>query len=351
MFTIEEKCSLALSKLIFEKPFFGKISSKIDIIISNSTETFKFSKTTIESSLAFLENITIEDLQTLYVYASLYITLDFENRKNSRYSTLWQLATRYAIGNILVQNNFNLLDGILYKDEYKNMYTEEIYSYLLSELPQIKEQQVETTLDESLELFSEYVKNAISKDEELLKTPLKKIFNIKSSHKIAWQEHLSIALQKHIKTISTLLPPSKKLLYTDIYLPSYKSDFFKFVVAIDSSGSIDKELLSLFLSELNYILNSIHNYEIDLLVCDSSIRVHQKFYSPQKLDIIILGGGSTSFVPVFDFIENNIQDCMLLVYFSDLMGNFPKKAPHYEVKWVSKELKKVPFGEILQIDS
>lgn len=350
MFSLEEKCSLVLSKLMFEKPFFGKISSKLEIVISSDTKTFKLSGTKIESSLAFLQNLTIEELQTLYVYASLYIALEFENRKNSRYSLLWQLATKYVIGNILIQNGFNLLDTMLYKEEYEDMYTEEIYSHLLEDSTIDKEEQNHASEDENLTLFSEYVKNLISKDDELEKTPLQKLFNIKNSNTIPWREHLNLALLKHIKTTSSLMPPSKKLLYTDIYLPSYRSEFFKFVVAIDSSGSIDRELLGLFLSELNYILNSIQNYEIDLLICDNRIRVHQKIVSPQKLDIVVLGGGSTSFIPVFDFIEKNMQDCMLLIYFSDLLGSFPKKIPTYEVKWVSKELKKVPFGEILLIN-
>lgn len=352
MFNLEEKCSLALSKLMFEKPFFGKISSKLEIVISSDTKTFKLNGTKIESSLAFLQNLTIEELQTLYVYASLYIALELENRKNSRYDPLWQLATRYVIGNILMQNGFNLLDTMLYKEEYKDMYTEEIYSHLLQDST-INEEDKQTHLseDDNLTLFNEYVKNLISKEDELEKIPLQKLFNIKNSNKISWREHLNLALLKHIKTTSSLMPPSKKLLYTDIYLPSYKSEFFRFVVAIDSSGSIDKELLSLFLSELNYILNSIQNYEIDLLICDNSIRVHQKIVSPQKLDIAILGGGSTSFIPVFDFIDKSITDCMLLIYFSDLLGSFPKKIPTYEVKWVSKELKNVPFGEVLPINS
>ncbi|NOR58858.1 MAG: hypothetical protein GQ474_10090, partial [Sulfurimonas sp.] len=61
----------------------------------------------------------------------------------------------------------------------------------------------------------------------------------------------------------------------------------------------------------------------------------------------IEGCGATDFRPVFDFIEERVEDTKLLLYFSDLDGTFPNKAPSYDVKWIAPKELEVPFGEVI----
>jgi hypothetical protein len=53
---------------------------------------------------------------------------------------------------------------------------------------------------------------------------------------------------------------------------------------------------------------------------------------------------------VFDFIEDEIEDTKLLLYFSDLDGTFPNEAPFYDVKWIAPKELKVPFGEVIVLE-
>ncbi len=107
--------------------------------------------------------------------------------------------------------------------------------------------------------------------------------------------------------------------------------------------------LNEFLSEVNFLMTLVQNYQIELLVCDEKIRSHSTFYSGEKLEVVVKGGGATDFRPVFHFIEENFDDVKLLLYFTDLDGIFPQHAPDYEVKWVSAVEKEIPFGTLLQL--
>ncbi|MEA2091653.1 MAG: VWA-like domain-containing protein, partial [Campylobacterota bacterium] len=168
--------------------------------------------------------------------------------------------------------------------------------------------------------------------------------------KIDWRDELRAALDRFYKDDYTLVPPNKKFLHLGIYLPSAISQRFKLVVAIDSSGSVDETLLSEFLSELNSLMNIIPSYEIDLFVCDDKIRSHKIFYSGDILEARIEGGGATDFRPVFEFIESELEDTKLLLYFTDLDGVFPKNTPSYDVKWIAPKEADVAFGEIIVLN-
>jgi len=131
------------------------------------------------------------------------------------------------------------------------------------------------------------------------------------------------------------------------YLPSAISETFNLVVAIDSSGSIDDELLSESLSELNYLMLSVPKYKIEVLICDDKIHSHNTFYTGDTLEVDVKGGAGTDFRPVFSFIDENLEDTNLLLYFSDMDGIFPKDEPNYEVKWICKKNENPPFGKTI----
>jgi len=97
-------------------------------------------------------------------------------------------------------------------------------------------------------------------------------------------------------------------------------------------------------------MNTFSNFHLDLLVCDDRIQTHKTFYSGDILDVELRGGGATDFRAVFEFIESELEDVKLLLYFSDLDGVFPKDSPMYEVKWIAPKDVHVPFGEVIVIE-
>ncbi|MCF6308910.1 MAG: VWA-like domain-containing protein [Sulfurimonas sp.] len=402
MSSIDHKISQAKAKLLVDYPYFGTLASKLELVVNDDIEAFKSNGVKLEYNSDYLQALKLSEMEFVFANGAMHASLAHEQRKNNRSGWLWQMATDYAINDMLVENGLDLPDRVLYRVRFKGLYAEEIYAELKemnldnftefsevselnevedlssesnsnqkfqeqiqqevnsesstessqgSKLNRLEESSLCSTSDQDLEeqLFGEFAKTTLESEFKKGEAPktIERFFNLTCQGKIDWRDELKVAIDRFHKDDYVLIPPNKKFLYVGIYLPSCVSQRFKLVVAVDSSGSVDEELLNTFFSELNFLMNTIANYQIDLLVCDDKIQSHKTFYSGDILEADLKGGGATDFRPVFEFIEDTLQDTKLLLYFSDLAGKFPHVNPSYDVKWVVPRELEVPFGEVI----
>ncbi len=357
--SLNKKISQAKAKLLVEYPFFGTIASRLKLIPNDDIQAFKSDGISLEYNDDYLNSLTINEMEFVFANGAMHASLAHEYRKNNRSGWLWQLATDYAVNDMLVENGLHRPDYAHYSKRFSGLYAEEIYEELKADIlrdeleyesddeEDIQNQDAENTQEE--QLFDEFVKATLDAEEakEALASGLYRFFKLGLKSKIDWRDELRVAIDRFYKDDYAQMPPNKKFLHLGFYLPSSISQRFKLVIAVDSSGSVDENLLNEFLNELNFLMNTIPSYEINLLVCDDKINSHQVFYSGDRLEVDLKGGGATDFRPVFEFVQDNLQDIQLLLYFSDLEGIFPKEEPSYEVKWISPNEKEVPFGEII----
>ena len=377
---IEQKISQAKAKLLVEYPYFGTLASKIELVINDNIEAFKSDGRILEYNSDYMQTLNLEEMEFLFANGAMHATLAHDMRKKSRSGWLWQMATDMAINDMLVENGMQLPYGAQYRKRFRGMYAEEIYAELKADIlrddedleyeadesddvekkenesqekqaPQTKEELAEEILQE--QLFAEEALSLLEREFKKGEVPqtIERFFQLDFLSQIDWRDELRVAIDRYFRDDYTLLPPSKKLLYTGIYLPSNISQTFRLVIAVDSSGSVDEELLNQFLSEVNFIMNLIQNYQIELLVADDKIHTHKTFFSGESLECELKGGGGTDFRPVFEFVKENFDDVKLLLYFTDLEGIFPSEVPSYDVKWVSKELKETPFGSMIELST
>ncbi|MDD3506583.1 MAG: VWA-like domain-containing protein, partial [Sulfurimonas sp.] len=364
--------SQAKSKLLLNHPFFGALAAKLELVQNDDIQSFKSNGIKLEYNSDFLQKLEPSQMEFVFANSAMHASLSHEARKNGRSGWLWQLATDYAINDMLVQNGLERPDEAHYSKRVSGMYAEEIYALLKEDILR-EELEYEADAAEEIQnsksdyekpktpkeydalneqLYEEFAKAKFQEESKSGEVPLMigRFFEISQSGKIDWRNELKVALDRHHKDDYTLLPPSKKLLYAGIYLPSCISKRFQFVVAVDSSGSVDERLLNEFLSELGFLMLSIANYQIDLLVCDDKIGAHKTFYGGDILEVDVKGGGGTDFRPVFEFVDRELSDVKLLLYFSDLDGIFPHDTPNYEVKWVAPKEVNVPFGTVIVLE-
>lgn len=123
------------------------------------------------------------------------------------------------------------------------------------------------------------------------------------------------------------------------------------IVADDSSGSIDDDMLSTFMSHTGIIIDDVKPKELIVCQCDDEIHQWDYIQSGADLPKKVLGGGGTSFVPVFQRIEQEQLKPDVVVYFTDMYGEFPNNPPLYPVIWASitKEITVAPFGDVVYI--
>lgn len=366
-----EKISRAKAKLLVDYPLFGTLASKLELVKNDDIQAFLSDGIKLEYNSDFMSEASIAELEFVFANGAMHASMSYANRKNNRSGWLWQLSSDYAINDMLVQNGLDRPHQAHYSERFKDLYAEEIYAELKADIlrdeleyeaddpddvnnnnkSENENSQTEIEQELSEQLFEEFSQHILQKEQDSYDFPtsLERFFKLKSSSKIDWRDELRDAVDKFVKDDYMLMPPNKKFLSQGIYLPSSTSETFNLVIAIDSSGSIDEVLLEEFLSEINSMTLHIPKYKIDLLVCDDKIRSHKEFYSPEVLDVDVQGGGATDFRAVYEFIDKELFDVKLLLYFTDLDGIFPKEIPNYEVKWISPKIEDIPFGEIIQI--
>ncbi len=114
-------------------------------------------------------------------------------------------------------------------------------------------------------------------------------------------------------------------------------------VVIDTSGSIDDDLLRAFLSEINSLMVTT-GCEVILIDCDAEVQQGSLHRTPIR-DYVAKGGGGTDFRPALAALAQVRLE--VAVYFTDLQGTFPEKAPSFPLLWAVTNDLSVPFGRKL----
>jgi len=159
------------------------------------------------------------------------------------------------------------------------------------------------------------------------------------SSKINWRAILRRCVASKVPNDFTWSRPNKRYIWGDIYLPSPYGEQIKVLVSIDTSGSIGREELTDFISEIVGISKSYPQVEFRILTHDVDVHddVHLYNGNTQRVaGIQIHGGGGTSHVPLYNYIEAHRydRDTKLLISFTDGYSDYPERAPRVETIFV-----------------
>lgn len=122
----------------------------------------------------------------------------------------------------------------------------------------------------------------------------------------------------------------------------------EFVIAIDTSGSVYKDLVVRFLEECYSVVEQAQTkrrrIQLHIIQCDSKIKEDEVITGYDDFvryikRITVRGGGGTDFRPVFERTDELIKSGKLvnlkgLIYFTDGKGKYPDKPPDYEVAFI-----------------
>ncbi len=174
------------------------------------------------------------------------------------------------------------------------------------------------------------------------------------NQKVNWKHLLYKYLTRTIPHDYSYSRPSKRSFSTGVYMPIMRKETIDIVVSLDTSGSIQREELTEFMTEINGIAKSFNNLTMKLIVCDSDIKDVYEIGNNSDNEIsklIIRGGGGTSHKPVYDYINDNLPNTKLLVNFTDGYTDFDKLDNSIPSLWVickgGVSENEVPFGEVI----
>jgi len=304
---------------------------------------------------------------------------------------LCNVAMDYVINAQLVNAGFSMIPGVIYDPTHKfdDMAWEEVYKILEdinkgntdkakgkgfddSDISKIKSdienatdhiQPNESLTDSEAQEMSDFIDDMIirannaqeSSGKGEVPSAVKQRIKAIRSNQVDWTEQLHNNVKSRYPEDLSFSRPNRRHISSGMYLPSMiGTKAGPLAIAVDTSGSVSKEELTAFVAEVNSIINDIKPEKVYLMSADSHVADVQEFEEGHYFeDFNSVGGGGTSFRPVFEHIDKNNIEIDQLVYFSDMYvwdDDFPSKEPHFPVTWVSSgEERKVPFGELIKI--
>ena len=122
----------------------------------------------------------------------------------------------------------------------------------------------------------------------------------------------------------------------------------EFVVAIDTSGSVQGKTVQMFIQKTYNILKQTESFftriNLHIIQCDAEVQEDYKITSSEEFETYLQsmklrGFGGTDFRPVFTYVDQLIENKEFenlkgLIYFTDGYGTYPTRKPDYDTAFV-----------------
>jgi predicted metal-dependent peptidase len=170
--------------------------------------------------------------------------------------------------------------------------------------------------------------------------------------KVPWVELLKTFLRERVTDDWSWRVPNQYFDESDFVLPSLDSERMGEVVfAVDTSGSIDRDLLATFKTEAQSCLDEMKPTKLVELCCDTRITCERVYRLGDKIALDAPGGGGTSFAPVLRKCATMDRPPKCVVYLTDADGALDGiTSVEFPILWVVYNSEKVmPFGETVHV--
>jgi predicted metal-dependent peptidase len=357
----------ARTTMLIDMPFFGVLALQLQVIESDLNETAWTNGQQMGFNPKFVSTLTNDQLIAVIAHEVMHCACGHPWRESGREHIKWNMACDYAINPILTDSGLTLPDGCLNDSQYAGKSAEWIFDRLPDQpkngggcgtgevlsSPQGADGDQPGQATESD--WQQYTKQAIQAAKQQGKLPGKMLRNLEqaTAAKVDWRSLLRRYMQDLTTADYSWQRPNKRHLAGGLYLPTLRSHACgKIAIAVDTSGSIDEVTLSQFCGEMQSIISEMQPSSTEVLYCDAAVNHIDVFERHDPLTMKAVGGGGTSFSPVFEHFETSDSDQpIVLVYFTDMYGSFPDTAPEYPVIWAStSEVDKAPFGDVVPIN-
>lgn len=404
---MEKRIVKAKIRLMLENLFWGSLVVRLELRDWDGNTFATNGKYILCPSEKYSKQYTDEEIYGVIAHETFHCAMLHPFRMKGRNHSKWNIAADYAADNSLVKNGFAVTIGgkdcLPNREQYAGMSSEKIYAMLPENPPnnggggkgegsgkgekggkneeqgrgQILDlidpetgksskdgKQVvpagEGSLQELEADWKEAVSNALqnAKAQGKLPSEFEEFIEANLFPKVPWETKLYKFLQAAKGNSDfTAYPFDRRHIWRGIYLPSMRGESIEIICGVDTSGSIDKEDLVRYFSELRGICSIFGSYTIHLFECDAA--THSQFENyiiTEESDVpnVVVGRGGTDFRPVFEAAEKHELYDMPMVFFTDLDGSFPNDERE-NVFWVIRKTQnrgnhEVPFGEIIEID-
>jgi len=387
----EDRLVKSRVQLLMHYPFFGTLALHLKLVENKhlNPPTAATDGKRYYYHPDFVNKLDDAELNFLTAHETLHPALGHLWRRGSRDPVIWNHAADYCINGMIMESDptgkdFKMIKGGLYDKKFEGMFSEEIYDILINDEDYVNKAKSNAaggnggTLDSHEEWDDagqpgddddadgagsnnaedwqgrvvQASQVAEGKGRGKMPAAIKRLIKDLVEPQKNWKELLAEFVQQEINDYGWS-PPNSHHVWRNIFLPDFSehTDMVKdLVFAIDTSGSIGEREIRTFISEIVGCMSQFGGkVRGHLIYCDARVAA---VYDLEDVEHSIpAGGGGTAFEPVFEWVEENLEECAGVAYLTDLMGSFPKEQPHYPTLWVSTwKQGEAPFGTTTYID-
>lgn len=276
-----------------------------------------------------------------------YHDLGFEGREFS--DRLWNVAGDYVINDMLVESKIGKMPKIGLHAPKKfthEMLVDDVYRELEKDKDNDDNSMDHHILTTSNVTEAEWKRAAATAAEAAkaagkLPGALERFVEKLLNPKVPWQEKLRTHVMRNIGREATTWSKlnRRRLVTQNVVMPGYQGFSAGQVgVVVDTSGSIGLRELTVFLSELQSILDVSKPERCVVLACDAEVHDATELMVGDSLvdnPPPLKGGGGTDFRPAFKWFDDEGWEPAVVVFFTDMYGSFPEHEPPYPVIWAS----------------
>lgn len=390
----EDRLVRSRVQLLMHYPFFGTLALHLKLVERKDMPTAATDGRHYFYNPDFVDKLSDAEVNFLTAHETLHPALGHLWRRGSRDPLIWNHAADYCINGMIVESDptgkdFKMIEGGLIDKKFEGMFSEEIYDILIKDEDYVKKAKQQQAMGNggTIDSHDEWddaqqpgegdddgdgdgqgnsgngakewkgrvvQASQVSEGKGRGRTPaaIKRMVKDLVEPQKNWKELLAEFVQQEINDYGWN-PPNTHHLWRDLYLPDFSepTDVVRdLVFAIDTSGSIGSAEIKTFISEVVGCMNQFGGkVRGHLIYCDAAIGAVYDLEDAEHS--IPAGGGGTDFEPVFEWVEENLEDCSGVAYLTDMYSSFDFKVPHYPVLWVSTTKSiEAPWGNTTYID-
>jgi predicted metal-dependent peptidase len=413
---LETKLAAARTRLILEKPFLGSLVMHLPLKAADAKwcKTTATDARNFYFNPDYIARLSLEQTQFVLAHEAMHCALSHFARRNHRQKHRWDVACDYAVNMILDEERMLPPDNALMNASYRGLTAEEIYPVLHEDPPeetqdthlfdssagegsddgepqeqeqrdtgqgqenesegdasggdeadegnQSEAQQADESgnpppppadpgkLDEQWKGRLAAAAQAARQAGKLSQSLMRFVDNLLAPQ-LPWRALLARYMMNAARDDYSFQRTSRR--EGEALMPRLYSQGVNVVVALDTSGSVTREELQAFLTEIDALKAQVRA-DVTLHACDDKLDPagpwKYAMWEAVALPEQVSGGGGTDFRPVFDWLGREQISPDLLVYFTDAEGKFPEREPAFPVVWLVKGKAQTPFGTRVQLN-
>lgn len=385
---VQDKILAARTSLLWDHPFFGALAIQLQTIDATDDpriDTMATDGKHLYYHAPFVESLSKDELIFVLAHEVLHNAFEHHIRRQHRDPRLFNVACDYAINGELTETKVGKMPGSgLLEPRFTGLGAEEIYRILDQEKQQngggsggVGEGNDPGGCGQVLDACSPHDEAAIAEARAEMQTQVRQAAAIAKAAqagqlpagiqrlvdqllqpKVDWRAVLRRFIDESSTRDFSWSKPNRRFLPLGHVMPGMVSDGVShIVIAVDTSGSIDGDILKDFAAEVNGAFGEGAVDKLTVIYADAKVHRVDQFEVGDDLVINAEGGGGTAFSDTFEKISEQYPDARATIYLTDMyvhdFGDEPPMPVLWGVYGRTQDFNNLnpPFGETINISA